>query len=66
MKVDGIDYKRNVGVYDMTDDLPKVGQITYIYVINHNTVILLSNAFQVYYMSSTSEHTRCRHFVVIS
>ncbi len=46
MKVDGIDYKRNVGVvYDMTDDLPKVGQITSIYVINHNTVIFAVKCF---------------------
>ncbi len=58
VKVDGMEYKRKVGVvYDMTDDLPKVGQITSIYVINHNTVIFAVKCFSSVYVEHFRAYT---------
>ncbi len=56
--VDGIEYKRNVGIiYDMTADLPKVGQVTSIFVVNDNTVIFAVKCFSSIYVEHFRTYT---------
>lgn len=58
MKVDGTEYKTSVGVvYDMTDDLPRVGQVTSIYVINHTTVLFAVKCFSSMYVEHFRAYT---------
>lgn len=55
VKVDGVEYKKNAGiVYDMSADLPKVGQITSVFVVNEITVVLELDCYSSEYI----EHFR--------
>ena len=54
--LNGTEYKTGAGiVYDMEDDLPRVGQITGIFVVNSNKVLFEVDCFDTYYQS----HFRC-------
>lgn len=53
VNVDGVEYKKDVGIiYDMTADLPKVGQVTSVFVIiiNNNKVVFEVNCFSSMYI----------------
>ena len=46
MKADGVEFKKGAGiVFGMKNDLPQVGQITSIYVINGGTVMFRATPF---------------------
>ena len=58
VKVNGIEYKKDVGViYDMTADLPKVGQVTSVFVVNDNTVVFEMNCFSSVYVEHFRAYT---------
>ena len=49
VKVDGVEYKKNAGIiYDMSTDLPKVGQVTSVFVVNETTVVFEVHCYSVY------------------
>ena len=55
IKVDGIEYKKYVGViYSMVHDLPNIGQIISIFVVNNKIPVLEVKCFSTVYI----EHLR--------
>ena len=55
VKVDGVEYKKNAGIiYDMSADLPKVGQVTSVFVVNETTVVFEVDCYSSVYI----EHFR--------
>ena len=51
IKVDGIEYKKYVGViYSMVHDLPNIGQIISIFVVNNKIPVLEVKCFSTVYI----------------
>ena len=49
--LNGIEYKTGAGlVYNIEDDLPKVGQVTSIYAVNSNKVVFEVDCFESMYI----------------
>ncbi len=70
MTVDGIEYKKHVGViYDMTADLPQVGQVTSIFIVNHNTVVFevtcFSSVYIEHYRTYTLQAIHCEKMLTV-
>ena len=57
MKIDGDDNRKDTGFVHKIDedDIPQVGQISHIYVVNGKTVVLKAQRFNSFYHS----HFRC-------
>ena len=57
MKIDGDEYRKDTGFVHKIDedDIPQVGQISHIYVVNGKTVVFKAQRFNSFYHS----HFRC-------
>ncbi len=58
VKVNGIEYKKNTGVvHSMSHDLPEVGSVSAIYIVNGGTIVLKANCYSSVYVEHFRAYT---------